>query len=275
MRIAGRIEVGMALVVANGAEKELAPTARDPLACLIREPHAFTATTGTILRRAMRIDFDAHYPFGIRFFFRELVDFAFELIGLFAIAPPGFASPLWFDRAQAFKEQHAARVLLAHLDNRACCCVSRIGVLPANMPPELLVASFTLNRLAGLPLLFGNAFKVPKAGLIESPIRDKAGLGDLALLSDRDYGKLLDIQIDRNRDQVRITLAFHDLAGFDRLALQAMNGSRLLAQDQLRTFLLPSLLCATLLKIAVVAGGILHPCPCGAGIDLESDKALP
>src|SRR5215470_2450182 len=140
MRIAGRIEVGMALVVANGAEKELAPTARDPLACLIREPHAFTATTGTILRRAMRIDFDAHYPFCIGFFFRELVDFAFELVGLFAIAPPGFAAPLWLDRAQAFKEQHAARILLADLDNGSCRFVRHIQVVSSDMCPHLSVA---------------------------------------------------------------------------------------------------------------------------------------
>src|SRR5260370_11235483 len=69
MHIAGRIKVGMALVVTNGAEKELAPTALDPLACLRREPHAFGSTTGTILRCAMPIDFDAHYPFFIPFFF--------------------------------------------------------------------------------------------------------------------------------------------------------------------------------------------------------------
>src|SRR5260370_198332 len=94
------------------------------------------------------------------------------------------------------------------------------------------------------------------------------------MLSDRDHRKLLDIQIDSDRDQIRITLAFHDLAGFDRLALQEMNSSRPLAQDQFRTFLLPSFFGSTLLKIAVVASGILNPRPCGAGIDLESDKAL-
>jgi hypothetical protein len=32
-------------------------------------------------------------PDGIRFFFRQLVDFAFELIGLFAIQSLRFASP--------------------------------------------------------------------------------------------------------------------------------------------------------------------------------------
>jgi hypothetical protein len=88
MHIAGRIEVGMALVVASGARKEFAPFACDPLACLVREPHAFTATTRTILRSAMGIDFHTHHANGIGFFFRELIDFSSQLIGLFAIEPP-------------------------------------------------------------------------------------------------------------------------------------------------------------------------------------------
>ena len=88
MHIHGRIEVGMALVVASGARKEFAPFACDPLSCLVREPHAFTATTRTILRSAMGIDFHAHYPNGICFFFREVIDFAFQLVGLYAIEPP-------------------------------------------------------------------------------------------------------------------------------------------------------------------------------------------
>ena len=93
MHIAGRIEVGMALVVARGTIEEFAPFACDPLSCLGREPHALTATTRTILRSAMGIDSHAHHANGIGFFFRELIDFAFQLIGLFAIEPPGFAAP--------------------------------------------------------------------------------------------------------------------------------------------------------------------------------------
>ena len=93
MHIHGRIEVGLALVVASGARKEFAPFACDPLSCLGREPHAFTATTRTILRSAMGIDFHTHHANGIGFFFRELIDFAFQLIGLCAIEPPGFAAP--------------------------------------------------------------------------------------------------------------------------------------------------------------------------------------
>ena len=88
MHIHGCIKVGMALVVTIGAKKELASFACDPLPCLIREPHAETATTSTILRGTMGIDFHTHYTTGIRFFFRELIDFAFQLVGLFAIEPP-------------------------------------------------------------------------------------------------------------------------------------------------------------------------------------------
>ena len=43
----------------------------------------------------MGIDFDAYHARCIRFFFRELVNFAFQLVGLFAIEPPGFASSLF------------------------------------------------------------------------------------------------------------------------------------------------------------------------------------
>ncbi len=92
MHIHGCIEVGMALVVASVARKEFAPFACDPLSCLVREPHAETAATRTILRSAMGIDFHAHHTNGIRLFFRELMDFAFQLVRLFAIEPPGFAS---------------------------------------------------------------------------------------------------------------------------------------------------------------------------------------
>jgi hypothetical protein len=93
MYIHAGVEVGLTLVVASGAAEELAPFACDPLACQQAEPHPFGSTTGTILRGAMRIDFDAHHASRIRFFFRELIDFAFELIGLFtleAVGMPGF-----------------------------------------------------------------------------------------------------------------------------------------------------------------------------------------
>ena len=99
MHIDAGVEVGMTLVVARGTEKELAPFARDPLPCHQAEPHPFGSTTGTILRGAMRIDFDTDDPNGIGFFFRKLSDFPFQLIGLFAVEPPRLASSRSFDLA--------------------------------------------------------------------------------------------------------------------------------------------------------------------------------
>ena len=99
MHVDRGVKVGMGLVVTHRTKEELAPFAWNALACLGREPHALAATPRTILRRAMGIDFDAYHARCIRFFFRELVDFAFQLVGLFAIEPPGFASSLWFDLA--------------------------------------------------------------------------------------------------------------------------------------------------------------------------------
>ncbi len=93
MHVAGCIKVGMALVVAAGTEKEFAPFPYDSLPSLICEPHAFAATTSTILRRAMRIDFHTDHPDGISFFFRQLIDFAFHLIGLFPVEPSRLAPP--------------------------------------------------------------------------------------------------------------------------------------------------------------------------------------
>ncbi len=50
MHIRAGIEVSLTLVVASGAEEELAPVACDPLPCHQAEPHPFGSTTGTILR---------------------------------------------------------------------------------------------------------------------------------------------------------------------------------------------------------------------------------
>jgi len=104
---------------------------------------------------------------GIRFFFRELINLSFELVGLFAIQPSRLASPFWFDHPQSFKEQHTVWILLTHLDNGSGCFMSHIRVLMADVPPELLIAVFPLDRLAGLPLLPGNALEMAIAVSIE------------------------------------------------------------------------------------------------------------
>src|SRR5260370_32203960 len=93
MHIDGGVEVSMALILASGAKEEFAAFAFDPLSGLIREPHAESATTSTILRSPMRIDFDADHPNAIGFFFRQLFYFAFQFIALFPIDPPRLPSP--------------------------------------------------------------------------------------------------------------------------------------------------------------------------------------
>jgi hypothetical protein len=99
MHVDRGVKVGMALVVTPRTKEELAPFAWNALACLGREPHALAATLPTLLRRAMGIDFDADHARRIRFFLRELVDFAFQLVGLCALEPPGCASSRCFDLA--------------------------------------------------------------------------------------------------------------------------------------------------------------------------------
>jgi len=275
MDIHAGVEVGMAHVGANGAEEEFASFAWDALACLGREPHAFAAAPRTILRRAMGIDFDTHHANGIGFFFRELVDFAFQLVRLFAIEPPGLATPLGFDYPQPFKHQHTARILLTDLDNGPCRLVCCILMVPSNMCPQLLVAPFTFDRLARLPLFLRYPFEMPVSVLIEAVIGNKARGNDLATLSRRDNCELFHIQIDRDRHQIRIALALHDFLRRDGFGLQKMNGRRLLAQDEFRAFLFPSFFTPTLLKVAIVAGRVVNPYPLLSSRDLEPNKTLP
>jgi len=142
------------------------------------------------------------------------------------------------------------------------------------MPPELLIAAFPFDRLARFPLLLCHPFEMAIAVLIQSVVRDEAGLDNRAMLPDRDHGELLHIQVDGDRDQIRIALALHNLCGGDGFALQKVNGGSLPAQNQFRALLLPSLLSPTQLKIPVIAGRVVDPDPLRACIDLEPHKAL-
>ncbi len=85
MHVRRGIEIGMTLVRAVGTKEELAPFAWDALICYQSEPQHFRTTARTILRRTMRVNLDGYHSCCIGFFFRELIDFAFELIGVFAI----------------------------------------------------------------------------------------------------------------------------------------------------------------------------------------------
>ena len=264
----------MALIVTMRAKEELAPFPWYALAVLVGEPHPLVATPRTILRGAMRIHLNAYDAAGIRFFFGELVDLAFQLIGLFAIGSPRFASSLRLDDSEPFKKQYAARILLADTGNGTGGLVGCIHVLAPDVSPQLLIAPFSFDCLARLPVFPGYAPQMLVAVLIQALIGHKARLDESAMLPDGDHRELLDIEIDRDRHQIGILLAFHYLFGADFSGLQEMNGSRPLREDQLGTRLVPSPLGSARLKIAVVAGGIVAPFPLRASIHLESDKAL-
>ena len=160
MHIDAGVEVGMTLVATLGAEEELAPFAWHALTGLGREPHASTATAGAILTGAMRIDFDAHDPLRIRFLFRKLIDFSSQMIRLFAIASLRCAPSFELDRAQALKEQDTAGIARTDPSDGARGLVSGVQVLAANVRPQLPIAPLPLDRLAGLPVLPGNALEL-------------------------------------------------------------------------------------------------------------------
>ncbi len=195
MHIHAGIEVSMALVVACRAKEELAAFACDPLVCLRREPHAFGSTPRAILRGAMGIDFDTDHADGIGFFFRELVDFTFQLVGLFAIELPRCTALLGLDHSQPFKHEHTARRLLTHLDNSSGRLVSGIQVLPTDMCPQLLIAALSFDGVTCLPLLLRHSFEMPKSMLIQAMIRNKAGCFDLPMLTYGNHRKLLHIDL--------------------------------------------------------------------------------
>ena len=153
MHIDAGVKVGMALVVAGRAREEFAPFAWHALACLGREPHAPTATAGAILTGAMWIDFNTDHALCIRFLSGEVVNFASQLIGLFAIASPGFTPSSGFDRAQAFKEQHTTWIVRTDPSDGARRFVGGVQVLSSDVRPQLPVALLPLDRFARLPLL--------------------------------------------------------------------------------------------------------------------------
>jgi hypothetical protein len=153
MHVDRGVEVGLRLIGTRPATEQLATSSEDADGAFSRKPFALGSASRTILTRSMSIRLTRDDPDGIRFFFRQLVDFAFELIDLFAIQSLRFASPLWLDHPQAFKHEHAARVLLAHIDNGPRRLVRAVLILVAHMGPQLPIAALSLDRLARLPLL--------------------------------------------------------------------------------------------------------------------------
>src|SRR5260221_2010072 len=95
--------------------------------------------------------------------------------------------------------------------------------------------------------------------VIQARMGDKPGCFDRPMLGHGNHGQFLHIQSDRHGDG---------------LALQEMNGRRLLAQDQLGAFCLPSWLSSSAVKVAIVQSRIVDPHPGFPSVDLQADKAL-
>jgi hypothetical protein len=215
MHIDAGIEIRLSFVVAHWAGKELSPTLVHPLASAQGEPLPLRAAAGTILRCAMRIHFHRDSAFREGLLTAELINLPAQLIGLFAIEPPGFAHCSRLDLAQTFKEQHTAGVLRAHPRNGMSRLASGIAVHAVHMPPELLIAVLSFDGLAREPLLCADALQVPVALLIQSVIRDEHRFNDRIALPDRDHREILHIQVHRYRHQIRIKPALFDFFGFD------------------------------------------------------------
>ena len=94
----------------------------------------------------MRIDLDCHDSLLVCFVFRVLIDFASELIGLFAVQAPRFTSTPVLDFSQPLKEQHTARIPGTHTGNLARHLVSCILVHTADVQPKILIAVFPFDR---------------------------------------------------------------------------------------------------------------------------------
>ena len=219
MHIHAGIEVSVRFIGAHGTVEEFTPLLVAASCASEREPLALGTASGAVLRCPVCIGFCGHDPHGIGFLARILIDLAAQLIGLFAVPAPRFARPFRSDLAQAFKEQDTVRILCTDSGNAARYPMSRVVVHPADMSPELLVAVLAFDRLARLPLLFGDPLEMVIALLIQPVIRKKDCLYDSTLLSDRDDGQLFHIQVHSDRHQIRIQFALFDFLGRDLLGL--------------------------------------------------------
>ena len=93
VQIQGRIEVGLRLIVTDRASEQLAPFDRDAFPAQVREPLAPGAATRAILRGSMRVHLCGNNPERIRFLSSTLIDFAPELVRLFAVHPARLTPP--------------------------------------------------------------------------------------------------------------------------------------------------------------------------------------
>src|SRR6266571_161700 len=264
----------MHLIATLLTAKELAPTLLYPLSCTKGEPLAFRTTTGTVLTRSMRIDFNGHRPLCKRFLFGQPIDLSSQLVRLFAVESPGLASSSCLDLAQPFKDQDTAGIPGTHSCNGMCGLVSRISVHLTNVLPKVKIASLPFDWFAREPLFFTNVFEVSIAMLIESMILDKDCFNDLAILSDGDDRQILHIKVNCYCHQIRIAFALDDFLCFDFFGVREVQFGSFPAENELGTLLFPLLIRSTSLKVAAVLDRVIHPDPSPSGIHLQADKAL-
>src|SRR5260221_4288149 len=189
------VPVSIDLIVTVWAPEQLAPFHLDAASSPVGPSWPQVYSTRSILAGAMGIDLIRTHPLREDVLAGVLVNYPAHLIGLLAVHAPGFARSLRPDLAQALKEQHAAGILGAHIRNAAGDFVGGILIHAVHMPPELLVAALAFDRLARLPLLFGDAPQMPIALLIEARISAKDGPGDRSVLPDRNHAELFHIDI--------------------------------------------------------------------------------
>ncbi len=163
----------------------------------------------------MRIDLRGDDAERVRFLSCIPVDFAPQLVRLFAVHAPRLASPFGSDRAQALKQEHTPRIAGADVGDHAGDSVGCVLIHVSDMTPELLVAALALDRPARLPLFFGDALEVVIALLIKPLVAHKATFDDTMALPDGNHSEPFDVEIHRHRDQVGVLPALDDLLGAD------------------------------------------------------------
>src|SRR5258708_1840265 len=274
MHIHRGVKVGMGFVVTHRTPEQLAPFLGDALAASIGEPLPLGAAARTILRCSMWIDFDGDDALCIGFLSGVLIDFAAHLVRTPAVHASRLAGLPSFDRAEALKKRDTGGIPGTDRGDDARHLVGGIFIQPIDMPPELLVTVLTFDWLARLPLLFGNAFEMVVSMCVQAMIGHKYRLDDRAMRSRRDYRQILDIEIDRDRDQVRILLALHHLPGCDLLHLRDMQRCRVGSQDERRALSLPIRFLESLYEVVTGVDRVLHPAPFLSRVDIDAHKGL-
>src|SRR5260370_3751710 len=142
----------MCLIATRQATEEFAAAFFHGFSAADGEPLPFRATSRTVVACSMRVRFYRDDGNCIRFFFAVLIDFAFDLIGLFAVESMRFGHPALLHHPQALENQDTARILGTHIDYLARNPMGCVFVHPLHMAPEILIASLYLDGPSLLPL---------------------------------------------------------------------------------------------------------------------------